>query len=95
MAEAPEIAISRRRRTASRSAGDDADPFRASSDGQTSGGKASIGLDAVKADPEVQSFIRNANRNLGAIGYTEHGFRQVCSEFRGRAMRRCGHDRDG
>ena len=31
----------------------------------------------VKADPEVQAFIRNANRNLGVIGYTEHGFRHV------------------
>jgi uncharacterized protein len=78
MAEAPEIAIPRRRRTASRPGdGDAADPFRAASDGQTSGGKASVGLDTVKADAEAQSFIRNANRNLGAIGYTEHGFRHV------------------
>lgn len=38
---------------------------------------ASIPLEAIKSDPEVQALIRNANRNLGAIGYTEHGFRHV------------------
>src|SRR3954451_3566256 len=78
MAEAPGIAVSNGRRAPSRAVeADDIDPFRASSDGQTSGTKASVGLDAVKADPEVQAFIRNANRNLGVIGYTEHGFRHV------------------
>ena len=38
---------------------------------------ASVTLDMVRADPEVKALIRNANRNLGAIGYTEHGFRHV------------------
>ena len=34
-------------------------------------------LDIVKADDEVQAYIRQANKNLGAVGYTEHGFRHV------------------
>jgi len=96
MAEAPEIPIPSRRRPASRVAeGDDVDPFRASSDGQTSGGKASVGLDAVKADPEVQAFIRNANRNLAAIGYTEHGFRHVglVANIARNILKRMGFDR--
>jgi metal-dependent HD superfamily phosphatase/phosphodiesterase len=38
---------------------------------------ASVTLDQVKNDPEVQALVRNADRNLGAIGYTEHGFRHV------------------
>jgi metal-dependent HD superfamily phosphatase/phosphodiesterase len=34
-------------------------------------------LDQLKEDEEVQAYIRQANRNLGAAGYTEHGFRHV------------------
>ena len=97
MAEAPEIAIPVSRRPASRAAqrDDDADPFQVASDGQTSGGKASVSLDAVKADPEVQAFIRNANRNLGAIGYTEHGFRHVglVANIARNILKRMGFDR--
>ena len=37
----------------------------------------SLLLDAVRADPEVQAFIRQANKNLGVLGFTEHGFRHV------------------
>jgi hypothetical protein len=37
----------------------------------------SLRLDVVKADPEVQGFIRQANKNLGVLGFTEHGFRHV------------------
>ena len=37
----------------------------------------SITLDLVRADPEVQAFIRQANKNLGVLGFTEHGFRHV------------------
>lgn len=55
----------------------DADPFRPAIEARDVGKRASVSLSAVKADPEVQSLIRNANRNLGAIGYTEHGFRHV------------------
>ena len=70
------------------------DPFRASSDGQA-GGKASVTLDTVKADPEVQAFIRNANRNLGVIGYTEHGFRHVglVANIARNILKRMGFDR--
>lgn len=55
---------------------DDADPFAVDS-GQGVPDTASVTLADVKADQEVQALIRNANRNLGAIGYTEHGFRHV------------------
>lgn len=34
-------------------------------------------LDVIKDDEEVQAYIRQANKNLGAAGYTEHGFRHV------------------
>lgn len=38
---------------------------------------ASISFDQVRSDPEVQAFILQANKSLGALGYTEHGFRHV------------------
>lgn len=53
------------------------DPFGISANGQVSSATASVTLDQVKSDPEVQAFIRAANRNLGTLGYTEHGFRHV------------------
>jgi len=34
-------------------------------------------LEVVKADPEVRTFIRSANAQTGAIGYTEHGERHA------------------
>jgi uncharacterized protein len=37
----------------------------------------SLRLDIVRADAEVQAFIRQANKNLGVLGFTEHGFRHV------------------
>jgi len=37
----------------------------------------SLTLDVVRADPEVQAYIRQANKNLGVLGFTEHGFRHV------------------
>jgi metal-dependent HD superfamily phosphatase/phosphodiesterase len=39
--------------------------------------ESSLGLEAVRTDPEVQAYIRQANRNLGVLGFTEHGFRHV------------------
>lgn len=36
-----------------------------------------ISLEVIRADPEVQAFIRQANKNLGVLGFTEHGFRHV------------------
>ena len=37
----------------------------------------SLTLDAIRADAEVQAYIRQANKNLGVLGFTEHGFRHV------------------
>src|SRR5919201_5570592 len=34
-------------------------------------------LDQVKADSRVRAFIRSANAQTGAIGYTEHGERHA------------------
>jgi len=39
--------------------------------------EASIKLDVVRNDAEVQALIRHANKNLGVLGFTEHGFRHV------------------
>jgi hypothetical protein len=39
--------------------------------------KPSISLDAVRNDHEVQALILQANKNLGVLGFTEHGFRHV------------------
>jgi metal-dependent HD superfamily phosphatase/phosphodiesterase len=38
---------------------------------------ASVPLDLVRNDPEVQTLIAQANKNLGVLGFTEHGFRHV------------------
>ena len=56
--------------------------------------RASISLDKIKEDPEVQALIRNANRNLGAIGYTEHGFRHVglVANIARNVLKRTGYD---
>ncbi|MEA2585339.1 MAG: uncharacterized protein QOF33_3424 [Thermomicrobiales bacterium] len=37
----------------------------------------SLMLDVVRGDAEVQAYIRQANKNLGVLGFTEHGFRHV------------------
>jgi metal-dependent HD superfamily phosphatase/phosphodiesterase len=39
--------------------------------------ESSLMLDVVRDDPEVQAYIRQANKNLGVLGFTEHGFRHV------------------
>jgi len=39
--------------------------------------RSSLSFEAVKDDPEVQAMIAAANRNLGVLGFTEHGFRHV------------------
>ncbi|HEV2073018.1 MAG TPA: HD domain-containing protein [Thermomicrobiales bacterium] len=39
--------------------------------------RASLSFEAVKGDPEVRELISSANRNLGVLGFTEHGFRHV------------------
>ncbi|MGI8475590.1 MAG: HD domain-containing protein [Thermomicrobiales bacterium] len=40
-------------------------------------GQASLAAETVRADPEVQALIRQANKSLGVLGFTEHGFRHV------------------
>jgi metal-dependent HD superfamily phosphatase/phosphodiesterase len=52
----------------------DVDAVEAASAAKT---EPSIRLDRVRGDAEVQAFIRQANRNLGVLGFTEHGFRHV------------------
>jgi uncharacterized protein len=54
----------------------------------------SITLDLVKADPEVQALIRQANKNLGVLGFTEHGFRHVglVSSIARNVLRILGYD---
>lgn len=38
---------------------------------------SSVSFEQVRDDPEVQALIRQANRSLGTLGFTEHGFRHV------------------
>lgn len=38
---------------------------------------SNVMLEDVKADETINSFIQSANDYLGAIGYTEHGYRHV------------------
>jgi len=48
--------------------------------GQAPGGnqaEASLTLEALRNDPEINAYISQANRNLGVLGFTEHGFRHV------------------
>ena len=56
--------------------------------------EASIRFDAVKNDPEVQAYIRQANKNLGVLGFTEHGFRHVglVANIARNVMRLLGYD---
>lgn len=55
---------------------------------------ASIPFDLVRADPEVQAFIVQANKNLGVLGFTEHGFRHVglVSNIARNVLRLLGYD---
>ncbi|HET8523912.1 MAG TPA: HD domain-containing protein [Thermomicrobiales bacterium] len=39
--------------------------------------ESSLSFETVKNDPEVQAYIKQANKNLGVLGFTEHGFRHV------------------
>jgi len=38
---------------------------------------ARVTLDVVKADAEVEAYVDKANEYLGALGFTEHGFRHA------------------
>lgn len=52
-------------------------PINGAGEQQVPRASASISFDQVRADPEVQAFILQANKSLGTLGYTEHGFRHV------------------
>jgi hypothetical protein len=52
----------------------DIDPEFAS---QTDETQPSLSFEEVRNDPEVQAYIKQANINLGVLGFTEHGFRHV------------------
>jgi metal-dependent HD superfamily phosphatase/phosphodiesterase len=77
MVDATEIVVPTDPRPVGEIAADSMTTVPTASDTRRPEARASITLDAVRSDPEVQALIRNANRNLGAIGYTEHGFRHV------------------
>lgn len=67
------------------------DPETAASDDRT---QSSLTLDVVRADAEVQAYIAQANRSLGVLGFTEHGFRHVglVASIARNVMRRLGYD---
>lgn len=54
----------------------------------------SLQAEVVRNDPEVQAFILQANRNLGVLGFTEHGFRHVglVSNIARNVLRLLGYD---
>ncbi len=53
-----------------------------------------ITLETVAASPDVSAMIEVADEYLGAIGYTEHGFRHasLVAHISGNIMRRLGFD---
>ncbi len=55
---------------------------------------SSLSFDVVKEDPEIREMITAANRNLGVLGFTEHGFRHVglVSNIARNIMDRLGFD---
>lgn len=63
--------------------------------GEASPEPASITLEQVKADSEVHVLIKAANENLGAIGYTDHGFRhaEIVARDARMILRRTGYSR--
>jgi uncharacterized protein len=59
-----------------------------------SAAEASLSFDVVRNDPEVKAYIAQANRNLGVLGFTEHGFRHVglVANIARNVMRLLGYD---
>lgn len=55
---------------------------------------ASVPFELIRTDPEVQAFILQANKNLGVLGFTEHGFRHVglVANIARNVLRLLGHD---
>jgi metal-dependent HD superfamily phosphatase/phosphodiesterase len=52
-----------------------------------------VTLEEVRRDAEVQVFIRQADENLGVLGYTEHGDRHagMVARIAGNVLLRLGH----
>lgn len=55
---------------------------------------SSVAFETVRDDPEVREMISAANRNLGVLGFTEHGFRHVglVANIARNIMDRLGYD---
>lgn len=53
-----------------------------------------ITYDQIKNNPAVNVYIEEANRALGALGYTEHSFAHVTkvAEVAGDLLEKCGYD---
>lgn len=69
----------------------DIEPTQASADDRN---RASISTDSVRTDPVVQAFVAQANRNLGVLGFTEHGTRHIglVSSIARNVLRLLGYD---
>ncbi|GAP62244.1 MAG: HD domain-containing protein [Ardenticatenia bacterium] len=54
-----------------------------------------ITLDEVRRDPQVQAYIHQANENLKALGYTEHGTRHasLVAHIAGNILEHLGYPR--
>jgi metal-dependent HD superfamily phosphatase/phosphodiesterase len=61
---------------------------------ESTGEQPSILLDVVRNDTEVRAMIAQANKNLGVLGFTEHGFRHVglVSSIARNVLRLLGYD---
>jgi uncharacterized protein len=55
---------------------------------------ARVTIEDLTSDAQVQAYIEVADEYLGAIGYTEHGFRHasLVSHIAGNILRRLGYD---
>ena len=56
--------------------------------------RSSVPFAVIKDDPEIREMISAANRNLGVLGFTEHGFRHVglVANIARNIMGRLGYD---
>ena len=57
-------------------------------------GRDTVTFEAVRDDPEVQAFIKQANKSLAALGFTEHGSRHVglCANIARNVLRMLEYD---
>jgi len=56
---------------------------------------SSVRPEVIRDDPEVRALITAANRNLGVLGFTEHGFRHIglVAHIARNVLQRLGYDR--